>query len=436
MVPPIYYRKPKGYDPNKDLNYLIRKGREDEAEALLDGGEDPNKIMPAERLGGPRLNALHVAAIYDCRASLLNKILDKIKNVNVLMKCTSSCDYTALMLAVNYNHLHIVKALMERPEIDLNVQSDRYGYTALHLSIIVNNPDIVKQLLSGKNINVKLRSCKNSDRFFNYDNYGDLTAFELVRQIHAEKKIEKRRMNDEQISKNGEILNIFYEHDTPIERARYMYLRDEYSFPLAKALAAYDKVSVVALLDDGDDPNEVDKRNPRDRIQIGSGDYAHTTVRDYKNNALHWAADKGCRLPLFQQILYGITYVNAKNSGGYTALMLAAKNNRLELVTALMNHPKIDLNVTGERRRTALHYAVLKNHLTIVEQLLSDDRIDYTLKDSDNRTPLKLAREIRHYECVDLLKKHEKFISKIKRGLKKAFGEKEELDDSVVELKF
>ena len=95
-----------------------------------------------------------------------------------------------------------------------------------------------------------------------------------------------------------------------------------------------------------------------------------------------------------------------------TALMIAARNNHLDMVISLMNHSGIDLNVQGRYNVTALHWAVNNNHPAIVAQLLSDDRIDCTLKDDTNRTPLKVAtfkdnldKGCRR-ECVKILREH------------------------------
>ena len=53
-------------------------------------------------------------------------------------------------------------------------------------------------------------------------------------------------------------------------------------------------------------------------------------------------------------LLAGGADVNAQNKEGYTALMLAARNNHLDMVTALMNHPGIDLNLRDKDGETAI----------------------------------------------------------------------------------
>ena len=177
--------------------------------------------------------------------------------------------------------------------------------------------------------------------------------------------------------------------ETDYERALTTYRNDNGKPPLNAALEAKDEDAAEALLDGGDDPNEVD---------------------EYGYNALHRAAEKGCRLPLFHRILGMIHNVNAGNNDGYTALMYAAHFNHLDMVVSLMNHPGIDVNAQDSYNQTALHLAVIKNqqdHPAIVAQLVSDDRVDTSLKDNGNiGTPLKQAIVYKRPECVKILREH------------------------------
>ena len=155
--------------------------------------------------------------------------------------------------------------------------------------------------------------------------------------------------------------------------------------PLGAAIYVNDEESAVALLDGGDDPNAVDQEGW---------------------NALHRAAEKGCRPPLLQRLMVRIQDVNAGNNNRFTALMAAASNNQLDVAISLMNHPGIDLNVQGISNCTALHWAVHHNHPAIVSQLLSDDKIDASLKDCNNNTALKRAIDRGRAECVTILRQH------------------------------
>jgi len=187
-------------------------------------------------------------------------------------------------------------------------------------------------------------------------------------------------------------LRLAYVGETDYERALTTYRNNNREPPLNAALEAKDEDAAETLLDGGDNPNKVDYNG---------------------YNALHVAAWNGCRLPLFNRILERIKNVNAitrMNSGcrtnGCTALMFAATNNHLDMVTALMQHPKIDLNVQNRDKETALHVAVNFNRPAIVAQLLSDSRIDTSLKDITAETPLKKAIRWKRAECVKILREH------------------------------
>ena len=159
--------------------------------------------------------------------------------------------------------------------------------------------------------------------------------------------------------------------------------------PLIAALKAKDSYAAEVLLAGGIDPNQVD---------------------GWRKNALHYAAEKGCRLTLFNKILDKIHNVNAGELFGRTALIIAVRNNHLDIVIALINHPKIDVNDHDVHQQTALHeavyLAVYRNHLDIIKQLLSDSSIDTSLKDSEKRTPLMLAFDMGLDECVKILREH------------------------------
>jgi ankyrin repeat protein len=173
--------------------------------------------------------------------------------------------------------------------------------------------------------------------------------------------------------------------ETDYERALARYRNENGTPPLSAALEAKDEESAMVLLDGGDDPHEVD----------GSG-----------SNALHIAAWKGCRSPLFQRVVARIHDVNTVDVAGNTALMFAAWHNQLDVVISLMNHPRIDLNVQNRYNWTALHHAVINNHPAIVSQLLSDDKMDASLKNYNNRTALKIAIVLGRAECVTILRQH------------------------------
>ena len=130
-------------------------------------------------------------------------------------------------------------------------------------------------------------------------------------------------------------------------------------------------------------------------------------MKSMREGGIHffWAARKGCRLDLFQRILDKIDNVNVCDIWN-TALMEAVSHNYLDFVTALMNHPDIDVNAQNSIKETALHLAVEKNHTAALATLLSDDRIDCSLTNNGNETPLMMAIRSGKDECERILREH------------------------------
>ena len=139
------YRNDNGKPP---LNAALEAKDEDAAEALLDGGDDPNE---ADGDGG---NALYMAAWKGCRLPLFHRILGMIHNVNAV----TNGGMTALMKAAEPNHLDMVVSLMNHPGIDLNVQED-FKNTALHVAVYKNSLATLAQLLSDDRVDTSLKGC-------------------------------------------------------------------------------------------------------------------------------------------------------------------------------------------------------------------------------------------------------------------------------------
>jgi len=270
--------------------------------------------------------------------------------------------WTALMMAASQAEADMVSVLMNHPDIKLNLQERWNNSTALHLAVENCYPAIVRQLLSDNRIDISLKN-----------------------RINRTPLMEARYLYN--MDKEEDDFRVIIEM---LERFNYERALTTYSSfskpPLVAALMAKDEDAAEALLDGGVDLNEVEYKN--------------------RLNALHVAAYQGCRLPLFNRILERIKNVNAVAKGGQTALMFAAWKNQLDVVTSLMNHPEIDVNVQTPNNETALHFAVARGHLTIVEKLLSDDRVDTSIKGGYTKvTPLELAEKNKRPDIVSLFAK-------------------------------
>ena len=115
-------------------------------------------------------------------------------------------------------------------------------------------------------------------------------------------------------------------------------------------------------------------------------------------------------LPLFFEA--GVD-INARNSGGYTALMAAAKNGQTEIVTKLLEQ-KANLDVQGYNGLTALMLAAENNQLSIVKALLAKNA-DPNLQDNSGWTALMKAVYRGNTDCVMALADRSR--QEVNRGL-------------------
>jgi len=121
--------------------------------------------------------------------------------------------------------------------------------------------------------------------------------------------------------------------------------------------------------------------------------YDHTVDRNGKLLTPLFAAFRQNDLDAVKEFLQNGADPNEVDENGWTALMMAASQAEADMVSVLMNHPDIKLNLQERwNNLTALHLAVENCYPAIVRQLLSDNRIDISLKNRSNRTPLMEAR--------------------------------------------
>jgi ankyrin len=112
---------------------------------------------------------------------------------------------------------------------------------------------------------------------------------------------------------------------------------------------------------------------------------------------------------------------NQVNHQGDTALMMAARSGKANLVKLLLNAPGIKTDQSNLIQQTALHIAAANGHLPIVS-LLMEAEANPNMKDIYGLTPLHLAAEQGHLEVVQQLCKQTLSGSSIAMSPKDRFG--------------
>ena len=97
-------------------------------------------------------------------------------------------------------------------------------------------------------------------------------------------------------------------------------------------------------------------------------------------------------------------HVNDRNADGETALVLATKSDKWDVVQELITHENVDFNVRGRFGYTVLMWATLRGKLEVVSTLLKHDTLDTNLKNIAGSTALDIAHNCVHDKIATLLR--------------------------------
>ena len=100
--------------------------------------------------------------------------------------------------------------------------------------------------------------------------------------------------------------------------------------------------------------------------------------------------------------------VNAQNAAGDSALMLACKNNHLDLIKMLAERNQTNIHLTNQDGDTALHVACAK-HLKQAIPILLACNASVILKNRSGHTPIFTACKYGDSEILRLLLSHEHY---------------------------
>ena len=144
---------------------------------------------------------------------------------------------------------------------------------------------------------------------------------------------------------------------------------------------------------DMDDADKVDRA-------LNNGADKNAIYKPYGWPALYWATHKE-NTEMVSILLEKGAEVNAKNSGGSTALIKASLNGHAEVVRMLLNNGA-DVNVKDDTGTTALFSAILYRHTEVVRILL-ENGADVHVKTMYGSTTLDMASWDGDIEIVAML---------------------------------
>ncbi len=317
---------------------------------------DTNKDLITQR-GNSDLLPLNSAAGYG-HLDVMNELLERGANIN---DQENDNRYTALMAAVYYEKGDCIESLLKHGA-NPNLKN-KTGFTALMIAVEENNQEIMKILLKFGAIDTNgaaiWMAVKNRNK-------------ECVKHLLAS-------------NKNREYCNIKFLDTDGIERTAFR-----------EAVIEGHIECVKAFLDTNKDL--ITQRGNSDLLPLNSAaGYGHLDVMN-------------------ELLERGANINDQENDNRYTALMAAVSFEKGDCIKSLLEHganPNLQ-NKTGD---TALMIAVKENKLEMVRILLENAKdIDADVEDKDGQTALTILMSAVYYEkgdCIEsLLKLHNVYNEK------------------------
>ena len=339
----------------------------------------------------------------------VNRVINDHANVNMVLVN----QWTALHIAAHFGYYDIVDALINAPNVNINVRnkdgdtplhaavelgreqsarllinagadinaSDNSQQTALHTAAFHGHHHIVDALIKAPNINLNVRNAHGYTPLYLASMSGREQSARLL--INAGAGIN--------ISDNGQW--------TALHTAACSGYDD-----IVRALIDAPDVNLNVRDAKGHTPLHVAVISGREqsaRLLINAG--ADINISDNGQwTALHWAAWNGYDDILRALIDAPDVHLNVRNNDGDTPLHFAVANRKEQSVRLLID-AGADINISDNDQWTALHRAACNGYDDILGALIDAPDVNLNVRNKDGLTPLHLAVARRKEQSVRLL---------------------------------
>ena len=298
---------------------------------------------------------------------------------------------SALATACEKRHLEIVKLLLRKSGVDVNLRYGSRKNTLLHYASEEGNLEIVKYLLENHaDIDVNLLNDDGESALATACEKGHLEIVELLLQksrVDVNVRYGSRKNTLLHYASKGgnlEIVKYLLENHADID----VNLLNDFGESALATACEKRHLEIVKFL--------LRKSGVDVIVRYGSR----------KDTLLHYASKEG-NLEIVKYLLENRADidVNLPNDDGESALATACEKGHLKIVKLLIQRSGVNVNVRyGSRKNTLLHYASKRGNLGIVKYLLENHAdIDVNLLNDDGESAHTIACKERYLEIVKLL---------------------------------
>ena len=391
------------------LMYACRRGNLSSVTTLLNLGASVN-IVSARR------STAMFEAVLSNHVDVVRILLTR-DELNVNAFHVGKCERTALLLASQEGYNEIVKAILERKDLDVN-QRDSYQENALTLATLSEHLPVVESLLRRSDIDINVVNRTGNSALILAARIGRDDIVDFLLSKGADLSIKDQEGGGTALSwavKNGELsmVETMLKHDVDIQGL------DERGRSLLHVSAANGKIDMIRLLiAKGLDKNIRDskKRTPlHEASRYNMVDVSKFLLKMGANASLE---DEAGRTPWTVAWQYGHVSVmrilegkeeriedliSYPNEGNLPVWSLA-KLGRKDLIIDAIAKKKVDA-VNPDNGDSALHCAVSSDQLDIL-QLLLESKFPPNPQNDFLRTPLHTAAISGNITATTLLVSH------------------------------
>ncbi|EQC31179.1 hypothetical protein SDRG_11105 [Saprolegnia diclina VS20] len=371
-------------------------GRADAIPLFLAAGADVDSTIPHCKY---RTTPLHLAAEKG-RVDAVHALLVGGADITA---CTRGCQ-TPLHFAASEGHTDVVEAIVVAGAVV--DATDNNQATPLHGAAVNGHDGVVAVLVAaGASIN----ACDNSgySALFLAAEAGHVDVVQLLLNAKADARLAtKANATPRSAAKMQGHTAVVELLDSVLHPNGHVSLQDErLCKKLSDAVTCNDRERVQALLACGADPNTLFEQSlletePGVGISFLLGK-SKTHIND-GSSLLHVAAVQGFGSVLDDLLATPTIDVDARDSTGATALLVAASHGHAAIVQTLLR-ANADFNLASLTHETPLHSAVRREHRDVVEALL-DAGIFLGAEDQDNKTPWMLCQEVDNEAITELFR--------------------------------
>lgn len=289
--------------------------------------------------------------------------------VKYILKSHKEFCSKALLLTSKYGNLDMMKFLIEEEKINTMPREKDSGQTLLHLAAANGHNQIIKYLIEKKKLDMNIKDTNNSTplHYAAAKNQDEVVKYLIEKgaNIKSENNNGYTAFNFAAVNGHNNVIRILLEKGININA------KDSKGNTALHFAVLLEKMDTIEYL-------------IKNRIRIGE-----------KNNrgdtALHLAfKDKKINEEIVIYLLENTMDTEIKDNEGRTIFHLAVLKENLSLVKHLLETRTININAQDNQGRTAFHLAVLSRKEKIISCLL-EQAVNTNIKDNKGQTALHLA---------------------------------------------